>query len=30
LVPAAIASMLLVVRTAWEDRLLHERLPGYR
>lgn len=30
LVPAAIASILLVVRTAWEDRLLHDRLPGYR
>lgn len=30
LVPAAIASILLAVRTAWEDRLLHDRLPGYR
>ena len=30
LVPAAIASILLVVRTAWEDRLLQDRLPGYR
>ena len=30
LVPAAIASILLIVRTAWEDRLLHDRLPGYR
>lgn len=30
LVPAAIASILLAVRTAFEDRLLHERLPGYR
>lgn len=30
LVPASIASILLVVRTAFEDRLLHDRLPGYR
>jgi protein-S-isoprenylcysteine O-methyltransferase Ste14 len=30
LVPAAIASILLAVRTAWEDRLLHDKLPGYR
>jgi protein-S-isoprenylcysteine O-methyltransferase Ste14 len=30
LVPAAIASTLITVRTAWEDRLLHDKLPGYR
>ncbi len=24
------ASLLLAVRTAWEDRLLHDKLPGYR
>ncbi|UIJ46651.1 isoprenylcysteine carboxylmethyltransferase family protein [Sphingomonas cannabina] len=30
LVPAAIASAVLVLRTAWEDRLLHAELPGYR
>jgi len=30
LVPAVIASILLAVRTAFEDRLLEERLPGYR
>lgn len=29
LVPAAIASALLVLRTSWEDRLLHAELPGY-
>ncbi len=29
LVPAAIAAILLVVRTIWEDRLLHQKLPGY-
>jgi protein-S-isoprenylcysteine O-methyltransferase Ste14 len=29
LVPAVIASMLLVVRTSWEDRLLQAELPGY-
>ncbi len=29
LVPAALAAALLVVRTAWEDRLLHAGLPGY-
>lgn len=30
LVPAVIASILLAVRTAFEDGLLQERLPGYR
>jgi protein-S-isoprenylcysteine O-methyltransferase Ste14 len=30
LAPAGIASTLLVVRTAWEDRLLKSELPGYR
>lgn len=29
LLPAAVASALLVVRTAWEDRLLRAELPGY-
>jgi protein-S-isoprenylcysteine O-methyltransferase Ste14 len=29
LVPAAIAAVFLIVRTAWEDRLLKENLPGY-
>lgn len=29
LVPALIASALLALRTAWEDRLLHQGLPGY-
>jgi len=29
LVPATIASVLLAIRTAWEDRLLHDKLPGY-
>ena len=27
---AAIASLLLMVRTVFEDRLLQNRLPGYR
>lgn len=30
LVPAGIAAAMLVVRTALEDRTLHEELPGYR
>ncbi len=30
LVPAAIATMLLVVRTVMEDRTLHEELAGYK
>ena len=29
LVPAALAAALLVLRTAWEDRLLRAELPGY-
>jgi protein-S-isoprenylcysteine O-methyltransferase Ste14 len=29
LLPAAVAIALLVVRTNWEDRLLHAELPGY-
>lgn len=29
LVPAALASALLVLRTSWEDRLLRAELPGY-
>jgi len=28
-IPAAIASVLLVLRTAWEDDLLQAELPGY-
>jgi protein-S-isoprenylcysteine O-methyltransferase Ste14 len=30
LVPAAVASAILVLRTSWEDRLLKAELPGYR
>ncbi|MGK6320741.1 methyltransferase family protein [Sphingomonas sp. DT-204] len=30
LVPVAIASAVLVLRTAWEDRLLQAELPGYQ
>jgi protein-S-isoprenylcysteine O-methyltransferase Ste14 len=30
LVPAAVASLLLIVRTAWEDRTLQNELPGYK
>jgi protein-S-isoprenylcysteine O-methyltransferase Ste14 len=29
LVPTAVASALLIVRTSWEDRLLRENLAGY-
>lgn len=29
MVPAAVASAFLVLRTAWEDRLLRRELPGY-
>ncbi|MNU05275.1 hypothetical protein D3C72_2500120 [compost metagenome] len=29
LVPATLAAALLVLRTAWEDRLLRAELPGY-
>lgn len=29
LVPAGVASGILVLRTSWEDRLLHAELPGY-
>ncbi|TDQ16684.1 methyltransferase family protein [Phyllobacterium brassicacearum] len=29
LVPAALAAVLLVVRTSWEDHLLRTELPGY-
>jgi protein-S-isoprenylcysteine O-methyltransferase Ste14 len=29
LVPAGFASLLLVLRTVWEDRMLHAELPGY-
>jgi len=29
LVPAGVASGILVIRTAWEDRTLHAELPGY-
>lgn len=29
LAPAAMASAFLVLRTAWEDRLLRAELPGY-
>ena len=30
LVPAMLASVILVLRTAWEDRLLRAALPGYQ
>jgi len=30
LVPAATASLVLIVRTALEDRMLHNELPGYK
>jgi protein-S-isoprenylcysteine O-methyltransferase Ste14 len=30
LAPGAVAAALLVVRTAWEDRTLHDELGGYR
>ena len=29
LIPAAVASALLVVRTRWEDETLQAELPGY-
>jgi protein-S-isoprenylcysteine O-methyltransferase Ste14 len=29
LIPAGLASLLLVLRTVWEDRTLHSELPGY-
>lgn len=29
LIPAGLASLLLVLRTVWEDRTLHAELPGY-
>jgi protein-S-isoprenylcysteine O-methyltransferase Ste14 len=29
LIPAAVASLVLVLRTVWEDRTLHVELPGY-
>jgi protein-S-isoprenylcysteine O-methyltransferase Ste14 len=29
LLPAALASVLLILRTAWEDRLLRAELAGY-
>ncbi len=29
LIPAGFASLLLVLRTIWEDRTLHAELPGY-
>jgi len=30
LIPAAVALIITVIRTALEDRTLHEELPGYR
>jgi protein-S-isoprenylcysteine O-methyltransferase Ste14 len=30
LIPAILACLILVVRTAWEDRTLREELPGYK
>jgi protein-S-isoprenylcysteine O-methyltransferase Ste14 len=29
LIPAGFASLVLVLRTVWEDRTLHAELPGY-
>ena len=29
LIPGALAALLMIVRTGLEDRMLHERLPGY-
>jgi protein-S-isoprenylcysteine O-methyltransferase Ste14 len=29
LIPAGLATLLLVLRTVWEDRTLHRELPGY-
>lgn len=29
LIPAGVASLVLVLRTVWEDRMLHVELPGY-
>jgi protein-S-isoprenylcysteine O-methyltransferase Ste14 len=29
LIPAAVGSLVLVLRTVWEDRTLHVELPGY-
>jgi protein-S-isoprenylcysteine O-methyltransferase Ste14 len=29
LIPAGVGSLVLVLRTAWEDRTLHVELPGY-
>ena len=30
LIPAVLVCLLIVVRTAWEDRMLQEELPGYK
>ncbi len=30
LVPGAVIAILMIIRTALEDRMLHEELPGYR
>ena len=30
LVPAAVAAVVVLIRTVMEDRTLHEELPGYR
>lgn len=30
LIPAGLASLLLIVRTQWEDQTLQEELPGYK
>jgi protein-S-isoprenylcysteine O-methyltransferase Ste14 len=29
LIPAGVGSLVLVLRTVWEDRTLHVELPGY-
>jgi len=30
LIPAGFASMVLIVRTRWEDQMLQEELNGYK
>ena len=30
LIPAVLASLLLVLRTKWEDEMLREKLAGYK
>ena len=30
LIPAVLSSLLLILRTKWEDETLHAKLPGYK